>query len=128
MTMARLTRDGTEYEISGPAPADRTYPRTETYTFGEFAGPVIEAAGRPAAVVEFGGYADVSLVDPWTGRRLWIPRALPDLHGHDGGTAEGCPACFDDGAGARSLLAAIRKALDVAEETGFFAEQAAARA
>jgi hypothetical protein len=101
------TADGTKYEVSEALPADQTYPRAAVYTFGEFAGPVIEAGGRPAAVVEFGGYGDVSLTDPWTGRRLSV-LGLPD--GDEDEDPDGL-----------LLIAAIRTALDVAAETRFFA-------
>lgn len=47
---------------------DRLYPKTDVYTFGEFAG----------AVIELGGYGDVSWVDPYTGDRVNLFRAFPD--------------------------------------------------
>jgi hypothetical protein len=40
----------------------KTYPNQAEYTFQEFAGPVFE----------FGGYGDMTMIDPYTLRRLWV--------------------------------------------------------
>jgi len=45
-----------------------TYPTVGTYTWGEFAGLVIEA----------GGYNDLTIINPYTGRRLWLADALQE--------------------------------------------------
>lgn len=44
----------------------RTYPRSDTHTWGMFA----------MLAIEGGGYADLEAVDPTTGRTLWVGRAL----------------------------------------------------
>jgi hypothetical protein len=50
------------FSISDEKPKEQTYPKTDMYQYQEFAGPVIE----------FGGYSDITMVDPYTGRRLWM--------------------------------------------------------
>jgi hypothetical protein len=72
-----------------------TYPSTDTYQFQEFAG----------VVFELGGYGDITMIDPYTLRRLWVADAL----------------AYDEVGGGTYLLNAIRLACDVAEATGFFA-------
>ena len=96
--------DGIAYKISGPRPPGECYPATGTYTFGEFAGPVFEHGGdgeNAAPAFEFGAYGDMSLVDPWTGRRLWV-------------------AVFNAGQ-PMSVYDAMRKVIEIAEATGFLA-------
>jgi hypothetical protein len=44
----------------------RHYPQDDKYEFQEFAGPVFE----------MGGYGDMTMIDPYTGRRLWVSQAL----------------------------------------------------
>lgn len=62
-----------QYEAVGlkkpkPLTKDNCYPQSATYTFGEFAGPVFE----------YGGYGDMSMIDPYTLRRLWVGGASED--------------------------------------------------
>ena len=72
------------------------YPKNDLYQFQEFAGPVFE----------LGGYGDMSLIDPYTMRRLWVSDVLRE----------------EEREGPAYLLNAIRRVLDVAETVGFFAE------
>jgi hypothetical protein len=65
------------------------YPKTGTYEFGEFAGPVFE----------LGGYGDMTMVDPYTLERLWVAHVF---NGED-----------------TSLFEAMRRVIDVAEAIGF---------
>lgn len=72
-----------------------TYPKNDQYQFQEFAGPVFE----------LGGYADISLIDPYTLRRLWVADALS----------------YDDAS--ITIYDAMRKAIDVAEAIDFLREK-----
>lgn len=83
---------GIEYSISEELPSSQTYPTTDIYEFGEFAGPIFE----------MGGYGDITMIDPYTGRRLWVGGA------------------FQDG---DSIYDAMTKAISVAEEIGFLKEE-----
>jgi hypothetical protein len=42
------------------------YPQAAKYAFQEFAGPVFE----------LGGYGDMTMIDPYSGRRLWVSAEL----------------------------------------------------
>lgn len=55
-------------ECSVTEPKDKTecYPAVETHTWGAFAG----------LAIELGGYGDLELIDPYSGRRFWCP--VPD--------------------------------------------------
>lgn len=76
--------------------ADRdVYPKTDSYQFQEFAG----------VVFELGGYSDITMVDPYTLRRLWVGEVLE----------------LDEIGSPLYLFNGIRKVLDVAEAVGFFA-------
>lgn len=80
--------DITEFpETPGPH-----YPQRDTYQFQEFAG----------LVFELGGYGDVTLCDPYTGRRLHLMHAFD---GPDGQTL--------------GLFDAMRKVIDAAEQVGW---------
>lgn len=73
------------------------YPQAATYTWGEFAG----------LAIEFGGYGDISAVDPYTGERFTLLDAWayhPANHGSDGGA---------------SFLNAIRRLVDAIEADGW---------
>lgn len=63
------------------------YPAAGVHTWQEFAG----------VAVEFGGYGDATLIDPWSGRRLHVP-----------GAAAGTPT------------ETMRRLADAADEVGFF--------
>lgn len=77
-----------EVTVGPPDPdQSRVYPKTDVYHFQEFAGPVFE----------FGGYSDITMIDPWSGRRLWI----------------------SDGAAEGSIYDQLRAAIDEAEKVGF---------
>ena len=85
--------------ISDELPAAQCYPKTDSYTFGEFAGPVIE----------YGGYADMTMVDPYTSRRLWVADVFASSEGV-------------------TIYQAMRQVIDVAEQTGFMAGDIEAQA
>ena len=87
--MFPTTKDGRSYSVTPGNPDEVHYPSKDTYQFNEFA----------ALVVELGGYGDISLIDPYTGSRLWVA----DVFTSD------TDGVFD----------ALRKALDVAEEVGW---------
>jgi hypothetical protein len=76
---------------------DDVYPQKGEYVFQEFAGPVFE----------FGGYGDITMVDPYTLDRLWISQA--GIHAAVGANASG----YDW----------MRVAIDVAEAIGFGARE-----
>lgn len=83
--------DDRAWSVSAPTDGPH-YPETEAhdYTWGAFAG----------AAIELGGYGDLILVDPYSGRRLWLADCLDD-------EPKG------------SFLRGLRKLLDLAEATGF---------
>jgi|SRR5215831_1725962 len=95
MTTVTLSDGGiATYQLGDPIPAEECYPKREAYVFNEFAGPIFE----------LGGYSDMTLIDPWSGRRLWVADAL--------GTPDMPIPLFD----------AIRYVLQVAEAVGFLVE------
>lgn len=107
---------GREWSVSGPAPAGECYPKSDSYTWGEFAG----------VAVEMGGYNDISMVDPYTGRRFWLADAFRcDPHAQALRAAQpGADAiaamklsggCRDCG----SFYTALRRLIDAAEAAGF---------
>lgn len=73
---------------TGPAPEEQRYPQATAHTWGEF----------PVIAVEMGGYSDITAVDPYTGRRLWL------------GGANGADATPYD---------ALRRLIDAMEAQGF---------
>lgn len=75
-----------------------TYPKNPDYTFQEFAGPVFE----------FGGYGDVTLVDPYTLRRLWVGNAVDPAEKSVGGMMTNA-----------QMYDSLRNAINVAEAVGF---------
>ncbi len=115
---ARGVHDGREWSVSGPAPAGECYPKTDSYTWGEFAG----------LAIEMGGYSDLSLVDPYTGRRFWCGYAFKcDEHARALNQAEpgeaamavyaqssDCGDCH-----AVTFYAALRGTIATAEAVGF---------
>jgi len=74
-----------------PLTQDDVYPKKDSYTFQEFAGPVFE----------LGGYGDLTMVDPYTLKRLWISQS----------SIQGL-----------SFFDAMRRAIDVAEAIQFLGE------
>lgn len=108
----RFMQKGSPHPL-GMGPSQRlsrerdVYPKTDQYQFQEFAGPVFE----------FGGYGDATIVDPYTLRRLWVGRAWDP----DGTWPPGEPESFGRD-GAKHMLKAMRRVLDVAEAVGFFDE------
>lgn len=105
-----------EVHVTSREPADRCYPHGPTVNQlaaqppHKIPGTEIEAppvgdavvhvwGGFAGLAIELGGYQDLELVDPYTGRRLWVP--LPDRLRFAG------------------VLAWYRYALDVAERSGF---------
>jgi hypothetical protein len=55
-------------------PKAEVYPQKPSYTFQEFAGPVFE----------LGGYGDMTLIDPYSQRRLWVSQStIGDLSAYD---------------------------------------------
>lgn len=97
-TTAALPEDRS-WSIDGPTDGPHWPDRdSQSHTWGAFAG----------LAVELGGYGDLILVDPTDGRRLWIGDA------------------FDEVTDDRSFLRALRRALDVAEATGFLEDTARA--
>lgn len=114
MTERGTTESGVDYVLArGEIPAGQRYPATDTYQFGEFAGPVAErpavegVQGRqPGPVAEFDGYGGITLTDPWTGDRLWVGDVAGEFDG--------------------SLWDAMRRIIGVAEDIGFMAESPAA--
>jgi hypothetical protein len=49
-------------------PAERLYPKTGVYQF----------TGQPGPVFEMGGYNDMTVIDPLTGARHYVARAMTD--------------------------------------------------
>jgi hypothetical protein len=83
---------GKEWTDRAPHDPDaERYPRAAAHVWGAFAG----------LAVEFGGYNDIELVDPYTGRRFWYERA------------------FVDGKEHRSFWDALRATIDAAEAAEF---------
>lgn len=111
------TTQGREWHVSKPMSRDRCYPKAGSYTWGEFAG----------LVIEMGGYSDLSAIDPYTGRRFWLGSALRcDEHSLALAKAEpgdaamavfgqvrDCESCHG------SVLTGIRRLLDAMESAGF---------
>jgi hypothetical protein len=73
-------------------PLQDVYPKKGSYTFQEFAGPVFE----------FGGYGDMTLIDPYTLRRLWVSQQV---------------------VGELGVYDAMRRVIDLAEATGFLRDE-----
>lgn len=78
-----------EHEVSARKPPEQCYPKVEVYTWQEFAG----------FAVEMGGYGDLTMIDPYSGRRFWCP--VPDQVWEQG------------------TMAAYRYLLEQAEKHGF---------
>jgi hypothetical protein len=83
-----------DYRTGQPIP---TYPKSSMYEFQEFAG----------LVFELGGYGDITMINPYTGLRLWISQDI---------LAE----CASD-----DIYAWMRKAIDIAQECRFLDYDAA---
>lgn len=112
-----MTTKGREWSVSAGRPAEGCYPRSDSHTWGEFAG----------LAIELGGYADISAVDPYTGRRFWLSGALRcDAHSTElaaatpgdeamavYGRAHECADCRVP------IITAIRRLLDAMEAAGF---------
>lgn len=49
----------------GRLPADQVYPTNDRYQFQEF----------PLVVIELGGYQDATIINPYSGERLWVSDA-----------------------------------------------------
>lgn len=81
------------WAISGPTEGPH-WPNAEAHTWGEFAG----------VAVECGGYGDMTMIDPSSGRRLWLGDA------------------FDQTPGDGAFLRALRRLVDLAEATGFLGD------
>lgn len=112
------TNEGREYKVSDPVADSECYPKVDTHVWNEFAG----------LAIEFGGYCDISAVDPYTGRRFWLSSAFRcDAHAAELDAAEpGTPAMavYDKMVGCQdchniSGLTAIRRLLDAMEQAGF---------
>jgi len=73
-------------------PHQDVYPQKGSYTFQEFAGPVFE----------FGGYGDMTLIDPYTLRRLWVGQQV---------------------VGELNVYDAMRRAIDLAEAIDFLRDE-----
>lgn len=86
---------GYEYDISVDSAVD-AYPKSHSYEWQEFAG----------LAVELGGYSDLTLINPYTGQRLWVAGALRQ----------------EEAESPTYLINGLRRALDVAEAVGFFAK------
>jgi len=80
-------------------PAKEVYPQKDHYTFQEFAGPVFE----------LGGYGDMTLIDPYSQRRLWVADVLKD-------------------AAEQSIYDAMITTIKIAQEIGFLGSEEEARA
>ncbi len=50
----------------GDGKPERHYPKNDKYEFGMFAG----------FVFEFGGYGDISLINPYNGRSMWVSQNI----------------------------------------------------
>jgi len=74
-------------------PKADVYPYKQSYTFQEFAGPVFE----------IGGYGDMTLIDPYTLKRLWVGGVFVDDN--------------------TSVYDGIRRVLAVAEELDFLGSE-----
>lgn len=117
-TVVGSTLQGREWSVGVSGTLDRCYPRSDSHTWGEFAG----------LAVEMGGYGDLTAIDPYTGRRFWLGSALRcDEHSLALAKAEPgdaamavyrqchrCEACH-----ASSVVTGIRRLLDAMEFAGF---------
>lgn len=111
------TLQGREWQVSHPMPKDKCYPKTDSYTWGEFAG----------LAIEMGGYSDLSAIDPYTGRRFWLGSALRcDEHSLALAKAEPGDAAmavlrqvFECEACHAPAVTGIRRLLDAMEAAGF---------
>lgn len=63
--MTTKAPEGQHTSTTEPTPAEQNYPKSEAYTWGEFAHLAIET----------GGYGDLTAIDPWTGQRFWVSDA-----------------------------------------------------
>lgn len=120
------THKGREYNISASQPKQECYPSNDRYQWQEFAG----------LAIEFGGYADVTAIDPYSGRRFWLAQAFAcDEHAAELNDAEpgdqamqvyaakrGCEKCRTS-----TALDAIRRLLDAIEADGTFMSDPDAR-
>ncbi len=112
-----VTPEGREWSIGSARPAGECYPKTDSYTWGAFAG----------LAIELGGYNDLEAVDPYTGRRFWLASALhcdahaAELHAATPGAeamavygrTHECGDCHG------SLITAMRRLFDAMEAAGF---------
>lgn len=72
-----VPREGDGWQISaGTDDKTRCYPQAESYTWSEFAGVAIQSGDQPIVATEMGGYGDMTMVDPYTGQRLWMVGAF----------------------------------------------------
>lgn len=92
-----LPADRRDWSMTGPTEGPH-YPQADTYQFGAFAG----------AVIELGGYSDIEMIDPYTGRRLWLGQALGRFGIREGETETSV-----------NIYDAMRALVDLAEATGF---------
>lgn len=90
LTRARVTR--------GELSKDQCYPVRTYYTWGEFAW----------LALEMGGYRDATAIDPYSGRRFWVP----DVFGMD----------------EHDPYSALRRVIDAMERERFLGPTAADRA
>jgi hypothetical protein len=82
------------------------YPAVDLYQFQEFAGPVFE----------LGGYGDMTLIDHYTGRRLWM---APE-RANDGHVMPGDPVLTE-----MSVYDQMARLIALAKEIDFMGENAA---
>lgn len=78
-----------ECSVTAGIAREYCYPKVEVHTWQEFAG----------FAVEMGGYGDLTMIDPYSGRRFWCP--VPDQVWEQG------------------TMAACRYLLEQAEKHGF---------
>lgn len=78
-----------ECSVTAGIAREYCYPKVEVHTWQEFAG----------FAVEMGGYGDLTMIDPYSGRRFWCP--VPDQVWEQG------------------TMAAYRYLLEQAEKHGF---------
>lgn len=96
MAQRQTTPEGHEFVVGGREATYEAWPQSDTHTWGMFAG----------LAVELGGYCDVELIDPGTGRTFWFQ---PADHRELAKSPEGFP-----------FARVLRQAIEAAEAVGWF--------
>lgn len=60
-------------QVTEPVDPARTYPRSGSHEWSEFA----------FLAIEQGGYGDITAIDPYTGRRFWLSQEYKPDGSHD---------------------------------------------